>query len=93
MEKAVESSGICKRFGSITALKDISFLIDENEIFGFIGPDGAGKTTTIRMLSGIIAPTSGYAIVGGHRTGTEAEQIPGGVDPFGAVDFAPNHIQ
>ena len=48
MQKAIESSGINKNFGSTKALNDISFSVNESEIFGFIGPDGAGKTTLIQ---------------------------------------------
>ena len=71
MQKAVESSGICKRFGETEALNDISFSVNESEIFGFIGPDGAGKTTLFRIITTLLLPDEGEMIVMGLdcRTG------------------------
>ena len=59
MEKAIESTGISKKFGSTRALNDITFSVDESEIFGFIGPDGAGKTTLFRIITTLILPDEG----------------------------------
>jgi ABC-2 type transport system ATP-binding protein len=59
MEKAVESTGIFKNFGSTCALNDISFSINESEVFGFIGPDGAGKTTLFRIITTLLLPDKG----------------------------------
>ncbi len=59
MSKAIESSGICKTFGDRQALKDITFDVNEGEIFGFIGPDGAGKTTLFRIISTLMLPDRG----------------------------------
>jgi len=61
--KAVEVSGITKRYGSLTAVDNVSFYVLEGEIFGFLGPNGAGKTTLIRMLTTLLKPTDGNAIV------------------------------
>jgi ABC-type multidrug transport system ATPase subunit len=71
MQKAVESSGICKRFGETEALNDISFSVNESEIFGFIGPDGAGKTTLFRIITTLLLPDKGEMTVMGLdcRTG------------------------
>ncbi len=59
METVVEATAIGKRFGSTTALKEISFQIGEGEIFGFIGPDGAGKTTLFRIITSLLVPDEG----------------------------------
>lgn len=59
MKKAIESSGICKKFGDTQALKDISFDVNEGELFGFIGPDGAGKTTLFRIITTLLLPDRG----------------------------------
>ena len=59
MQRVIESSGISKRFGEIQALKDISFSVNESEIFGFIGPDGAGKTTLFRIITTLLLPDDG----------------------------------
>lgn len=59
MQKIIESTGISKSFGATKALKDISFSVSEGEIFGFIGPDGAGKTTLFRIITTLLLPDSG----------------------------------
>lgn len=57
--KVIESSGIYKSFGSTKALEDISFSVDEGQIFGFIGPDGSGKTTLFRIITTLLLPEKG----------------------------------
>ncbi len=59
MQKIIESSDICKNFGATRALNDISFSVNESEIFGLIGPDGAGKTTLFRIITTLLLPDSG----------------------------------
>ena len=59
MQKIIEASGIGKKFGATQALKDISFEVNEGEIFGFIGPDGAGKTTLFRIITTLLLPDEG----------------------------------
>ena len=61
----VQAVGLSKRFGPIAAVSDLSFNVDAGEIFGILGPNGSGKTTTIRILSCLISPTEGQASVGG----------------------------
>jgi ABC-2 type transport system ATP-binding protein len=61
--KAIEVSGITKKFGQITAVDNVSFDVMEGEVFGFLGPNGAGKTTLIRMLTSLMKPTGGRAVV------------------------------
>ena len=57
---------VSRKYESVKAVKDVSFMIDEGELVGFIGPNGAGKTTTLKMLSGLLYPTSGKVEVLGH---------------------------
>jgi ABC-2 type transport system ATP-binding protein len=64
-----------KRFGLFVAVDKISFSVKKGEIFGFLGSNGSGKSTTIRMLCGIISPTSGQGIVAGHDIFRESEEI------------------
>ena len=64
--QAVEASGLVRRFGSVTALDGLGFLARRGELLGLVGPDGAGKTTTIRILAGLIAPDGGRARVLGE---------------------------
>jgi ABC-2 type transport system ATP-binding protein len=59
----IEARDLTKRFGDVTAVDGVSFTIGNGEIYGILGPNGSGKTTTIRMLCGIMRPTSGTAIV------------------------------
>ena len=59
MSYAIEVTNLVKRFGSIQALNDANFKIEKGEVFGLIGPNGAGKTTALRIISTLIAPTSG----------------------------------
>ncbi len=64
-EHAVVLQDLTKKFGDFTAVNGISLTVEKGEIFGFLGANGAGKSTTIRMLCGILRPTSGKGIVGG----------------------------
>lgn len=66
---------LTKRFGTFTAVDHISFEVGKGEIFGFLGANGAGKTTAMRMLCGLSRPTSGRGTVAGFDIATEAEQI------------------
>ena len=66
---------LCKMFGSFTAVDHISFEVNKGEIFGFLGANGAGKTTAMRMLCGLSLPTSGKATVGGFDISTQSEDI------------------
>ena len=65
MQTVIESNGISKSFGETTALKNISFRVDESDIFGFIGPDGAGKTTLFRIITTLLIPDEGTMTVFG----------------------------
>ena len=72
---AIEVHELTKRFGAFTAVNQVSFHIEEGEIFGFLGPNGSGKTTTIRMLCGLMTPTSGKGSVLGLDIRSQSEQI------------------
>ncbi len=65
MKYAIEVKNIVKTFGSVKAVKDVSFFVEEGEIFAFLGPNGAGKTTLIKMLTTLLTPTSGSALLNG----------------------------
>lgn len=71
----INTEGLTKRFGDFTAVDHISFEVQEGEIFGFLGANGAGKTTAMRMLCGLSRPTEGKATVGGFDVYTQAEKI------------------
>jgi ABC-2 type transport system ATP-binding protein len=75
MMDAIRAEGLTKSFGSLTAVDRLTFTVAEGEIFGLVGPDGAGKTTTMRLLASILEPTSGQAWVAGHHVVKEAEAI------------------
>jgi ABC-2 type transport system ATP-binding protein len=71
----VEVRDLFKRFGAMTAVDHVSFNIHRGEIFGILGPNGSGKTTTIRMLCGLLRPNDGTAIVAGADVGREPERV------------------
>ena len=72
---SIEVKDLTKKFGDFTAVNNINFSIKKGEIFGFLGPNGSGKTTTIRMLIGLMDVTSGSATVAGYDVKKQSEQI------------------
>ena len=74
-DKVIETKGLTKRFGSFTAVDHISFEVGRGEIFGFLGANGAGKTTAMRMLCGLSRPTEGGGTVAGFDIVRQSEQI------------------
>src|SRR5580698_711112 len=74
-DKVITAKELTKRFGAFTAVDKISFDVEKGEIFGFLGANGAGKTTAMRMLCGLSLPTSGSASVAGYDVYKENEQI------------------
>ena len=75
MTSAIEVRHLSRRFGSFVAVNDVSFDVRTGEIFGFLGSNGAGKSTTIRMLCGLLKPTSGGATVGGVDVTSDPEGV------------------
>ena len=75
MEKVIEVSNLTKKFGHFTAVDHITFDVREGEIFGFLGANGAGKTTAMQMLCGISMPTAGEGTVAGYDIIRENERI------------------
>jgi ribosome-dependent ATPase len=67
---AIEAEGLTCRFGKFTAVDHVSFRIERGEIFGFLGSNGCGKSTTMKMLTGLLAPTEGQALLFGHHLDT-----------------------
>jgi ABC-2 type transport system ATP-binding protein len=72
---AIEIKDLTKRFGNFTAVDHITFNVDQGEIFGFLGANGAGKTTAMRMLCGLLSPTSGNGYVAGFDIKKESNNI------------------
>lgn len=72
---SIEVNNLTKRFGKFTSVDNISFKVREGEIFGFLGANGAGKSTTIRMLCGILNPTSGDAMVAGYSVMNKPDDV------------------
>lgn len=68
----LEARSLCKSFGPIQAVKDLSFSLEKGTVLGFLGPNGAGKSTTMRMLTGYLSPSSGSALIQGHNVQTDA---------------------
>ena len=75
MNKVIICKGLTKRFGDFTAVDAITFEVEKGEIFGFLGANGAGKTTAMRMLCGLSVPTSGEAVIAGFDVYKQTEKI------------------
>src|SRR6266446_5405395 len=75
MADAINVKDLTRRFGAFVAVDRLTFDVREGEIFGFLGSNGAGKSTTIRMLCGLLKPTSGHAMVGGVDVSRDPEGV------------------
>jgi ABC-2 type transport system ATP-binding protein len=75
MDVVINVKNLEKRFGDFIAVNQISFEVRKGEIFGFLGANGAGKTTAMRMLCGLLKPTSGEANVAGLSVASDSESI------------------
>jgi len=82
---AIETRQLRKRYGDIVAVDGLTLAVERGEVFGFLGPNGSGKTTTVKILLGLVRPTSGEARLLGHRPGDPAG--------MGRVGFLPEHFR
>ncbi|MFN0033743.1 MAG: ATP-binding cassette domain-containing protein, partial [Saprospiraceae bacterium] len=71
----ISTENLTRTFGQFTAVNAITFDVREGEIFGFLGANGAGKTTALKMLTGLLTPTSGKAMVAGYDVWRQPEQV------------------
>ncbi len=75
MEYLLESNHLCKRFGSLMALQDINLRITRGKIIGLLGPNGSGKSTLIKIINGLMTPSSGELTINGQAPGVETKKI------------------
>jgi ABC-2 type transport system ATP-binding protein len=75
MDPIIETRDLTRRFGALTAVDHLNLAVPPGEIFGLVGPDGAGKTTTLRMLCGLLDPTEGSARVAGFDVARDAQSV------------------
>ena len=75
MPSVIEIQGLTRRFGPLTAVDHLDLTVAAGEIFGLVGPDGAGKTTTLRMLCGLMEPSEGTARIAGHDVAREPQAV------------------
>lgn len=96
----IATTGLTKRYGKVQALTDLTFAVRPGEVYGLLGPNGSGKTTTIRLLIGLLRPTAGHSQVSGHdswRRGLEVRRfvsflpgelrLPGGMSGLGLLRY------
>ena len=74
-DAAIDAHDLTRRFGAFTAVDRVTFDVKRGEVFGFLGANGAGKTTAIRMLTGLLSPSGGRATVAGHDVARDAEGV------------------
>ncbi len=75
MQPIIETTGLTRRFGELTAVDRLDLSVAQGEIFGLVGPDGAGKTTTLRLLCGLLDPTGGQARVAGFDSARQSRAV------------------
>jgi ABC-2 type transport system ATP-binding protein len=71
----IEAEGLGRRFGELTAVRDVTLRVERGEVLALLGPNGAGKTTTLQMLAGLLPPTEGRAVVAGYDICSESDQV------------------
>src|SRR5208283_473326 len=75
MQPIIQTTGLTRRFGDMTAVDHLDLSVEQGEIFGLVGPDGAGKTTTLRLLCGLLDPTEGSARVAGYDAAHQSQPV------------------
>jgi ABC-2 type transport system ATP-binding protein len=75
VETVIDARGLTRRFGEFTAVDHVSFTVQTGEVVGYLGPNGSGKTTTIRMLLGLLLPSEGEALVLGYDVASQSEEV------------------
>jgi ABC-2 type transport system ATP-binding protein len=75
MSVVIHAENLTRKFGELVAVDHLNLEVEEGEIFGLVGPDGAGKTTTMRLLCGLMNPTEGHAIVAGHDVSKQVDLV------------------
>src|SRR5882672_8889907 len=75
----IQCDGLTKKFGNFAAVDGVTFGVEKQSIFGFLGPNGSGKTTVIRMLCGILEPSDGTGRIGGVDVAVETDRIKGSI--------------
>jgi len=75
MQPIIQTTGLTRRFGDMTAVDHLDLSVEQGEIFGLVGPDGAGKTTTLRLLCGLLDPTEGSARVAGFDAAHQSQSV------------------
>src|SRR5260370_23427124 len=74
-QAAISAQNLVRRFGNFTAVNDVSFRVEKGEIFGFLGPNGSGKTTVIKLLTGLLPLSGGSALVEGLDVASDSESV------------------
>lgn len=75
MSEIVSCRNLVKHYGSVTALNSINFALESGKIVGLLGPNGSGKTTLIKILNGLLTPSSGEVLINGHQVGVETKKV------------------
>lgn len=90
MDAMIKVQNLCKSFGGLVAVSDVSFTLDRGEVLGFLGPNGAGKSTVMKMITGFLAPTAGQIRVLGHDVDEEPLSVKAAIGylPEGAPAYA-----